>query len=188
LADFWGFRTPPGSRTGSRGLFYINPSPGGGGARNGVPRPVPGSRRDLATRSRRSPGQASRPRRGPSLDPGGNWGPGGPGSRIWAPGAPEPRSRPATSRARALLHQPLAPGPCPRAGRETPLGIPGTSSGVPDQTPARAGLQTPSFPDPRRRAPARGVDVKEGSPGPRFPEKGSPGPQILKIAKKSIFD
>jgi len=172
------------------GCFTSTPPPGAGepgtGSRTGLRIPEgfggrgPGDLRDMVSDPGGDPSQA--PRRGP----------GDRGARIQdlgTSGVPESRTSSAAIRARGVLHQPLAPGPCPRIGRIWP-GDP--SRGSRELFPADpSGSKIPFFqksPPEGYRAPPRGVDVKGTPPEPCFPKRGPPGPQILKTSQNSGFD
>jgi len=105
------------------------------------------------------------------------------------PGIPETRIGVPDAAPIGVLHQPLAAAP--RGSRE---GYPGPRSRAgaprgPERPPLpREGVPDPGPRDSRTTPPPRGVDVKETPAGSEIPKKGVPGPQILKTAKKSIFD
>jgi len=190
-AVFGVFGPLSGSRPIPRGLFYINPSPGGGGARNGVSRPVPGSRRDLEARVPETSGTGSWIPEGiPSGLPGGVSGTGEPGSGIWGP--PESRSpgQPQRPRRRGGFYiNPSRRGPVPVPGDRSRAGALRSRE---TNFPTPAGPRGKAFSrHPRRdgnRPPPRGVDVKGDPAGPQIPEKGPFRARILKTAEKSEFD
>jgi len=164
---FW-----PDPDPGAAGVLHQplrGPPPGAGGARFGISG-IPGIRdRWSETSGDQGPQTSwlgrSQPDTSPPRGTPGTPDPGFPGFRI------------PTSPPRGVLHQPLAAGPCPRPrapGLRRAFSTPGPERASDPKPPP--GARIPPFPKPRRRAPARGVDVKGGSPTPLFRKTGLPGP------------
>jgi len=110
----------------------------------------------------------------------------------------------ATCPAGGVLHQPLAPGPCPRAGSSRPLrGRKPPKSPFWGFSPKKAHFGPPrASPGPRTfrprkrtyRAPARGVDVKPPPAGSRkvpkkarFGQNGQKWPKTPKMGILAVF-